>query len=434
MLAPLKSVLRRVPVTCPADATLADAVQRMHAERVGSIVVVDENGAAAGIFTTVDLLATAASGTPLDSRISRHMTVHPFTLEEESTLADAALAMARHGFRHVVATRDGKVAGVVSERDLFALQRVGMRRILERIQAASEVAQLAEAASDTRQLTSHLLAQGVDPGPLTSIVSALNDALTRRIIELAQERHRVAGAWCWLALGSEGRMEQTLVTDQDNALIIEEGKQDFLAFADQVNRDLDACGFPLCKGDVMARNPHWCLTLPEWERVFEGWIANNNPQALLNASIFFDFRSLAGEPRLAGQLRATVLQRASSDRAFCRALAEVALQTRPPLGLIADFSSPELDLKALGARIFVDAGRVLALSAASPETGTAARLQSVGEKTAVEAFHFLQTLRMRHGTNVLRPAELNEIDRTVLKAVFRQAALLQQRLKLDFAL
>jgi CBS domain-containing protein len=266
------------------------------------------------------------------------------------------------------------------------------------------------------------------------MISALNDALTRRVIELAAVRRPLAGAWCWLALGSEGRMEQTLVTDQDNALIVEGEKEPFLAFADQVNRDLDACGFPLCKGDIMARNPRWCLGPQEWRGVFDDWIRNNDPQALLNASIFFDFRPLAGDARLAGALRTAVLEQTQGNRAFCRALAEAALQTRPPLGLLADFSAEELDLKTLGARPFVDAARVLALAAASPETGTATRLQEVRETNAVEAFHFIQTLRLRSESNRVRPGELSDLDRRVLKEAFRQALLLQQRLRLDFAL
>ena len=434
MLAPLRSVLRRSPVTCAEGATLGEAIDRMHAERVGSIVVLDAKGGAAGIFTTVDLLDSAAARAAHDAPLARHMTARPFTLEEEATLADAALAMARHGFRHIVVTRDGKVTGVVSERDLFALQRLGVRRTGERIRGATRLEQLVEAAHDIRRLARHLLAQGVSAGALTEMTSALNDALTRRVIDLAQAKRALPGAWCWLALGSEGRMEQTLVTDQDNALIVEGDPAAYLAFADQVNRDLDACGFPLCKGDIMARNPRWCLTLAQWREVFDGWIRHPHPEALLNASIFFDFRALAGEPRLAGELRDAVLPQTTANRAFCRALAEAALQTRPPLGLVSDFSAEELDLKALGARPFVDAARVLALAAGAPETGTVARLRAAGEKAAPDAFHFIQTLRLRHERNRIHRDELNDIDRRVLKEAFRQAVLLQERVRLDFSL
>jgi CBS domain-containing protein len=434
MLAPLKSVLRRAPVACAEDATLGEAIGRMHAERVGSIVVVDTHGVPKGIFTTVDLLASVAARAALEQPVAAHMTQRPVTLEEDATLADAALAMTRHGFRHVVVTRDGRLTGVVSERDLFALQRLGLRRTAERIRAATALVPLVEAAHDIRQLTRHLLAQGVAAGPLTAMVSALNDALSRRVIELAAARRSLPGSWCWLALGSEGRVEQTLVTDQDNALIIESGKPAFLAFADQVNRDLDACGYPLCKGDIMARNPRWCLTPQEWRRAFDGWIRNTDPAALMRAAIFFDLRPLAGEARLAGELRDAVLAQTKATPAFCRAMAQAALQARPPLGLLSDFSADELDLKLAGSRPFVDAARVLALAAGGAETNTAARLQAAGEATAAEAFHYVQTQRLRREANRVRVAELNDIERRLLKGAFRQATLLQQRLSLEFQL
>jgi CBS domain-containing protein len=435
MLAPLKSVLHRAPVACTAETTLGEAARRMHAERVGSIVVADAQGLPLGIFTTVDLLESMAQDVPLVARIDARMTPRPVTLEEEATLADAALAMARHGFRHVVVTRDGKLAGVVSERDLFALQRLGLRRTAERIRAAARLEHLVEAARDIRQLARHLLAQGVAAGALTAMVSALNDALTQRVIERAAARHSPGGAWCWLALGSEGRMEQTFVTDQDNALIVEGEKAAFLPFADQVNRELDACGYPLCKGEIMARNPRWCLRPEEWRRAFDGWMRNTDPEALMHAGIFFDFRALAGEARLAGALRDALLAQSRATPAFLRGMAQAALQgARPPLGLLADFSAGELDLKLAGARPFVDAARVLALAAGRGETNTAARLQAAGEATAAEAFHYVQTLRLRRESNQVRVAELNDIDRRVLKGAFRQAALLQKRLAADYGL
>lgn len=433
MLAPLRSAVGRAPVSCAPGTALREVLRTMHAATVGSIVVVDDTRVPLGIFTTVDVLAHAAAQSDMDTPIERLMSANPVALEEEATLADAALAMARHGIRHVVVTRDGKLTGVVSERDLFALQRVGLRRTFERIRSSQRQDALVEAAADIPRLAHQLLAQGVDAGPLTAMISALNDALTRRIIELAAARHTPDGAWCWLALGSEGRMEQTFVTDQDNALIADGERPRLLAFADEVNRTLDACGFPLCKGDVMARNPRWCLTLEQWRATFDGWIRENDAEALLNAGIFFDFRPLAGDTRLAGMLREAVLAQSSANRTFCRAMAEVALQIRPPLGLLAGFSAEELDLKMLGARPFVDAARVLALASGSPETGTAARLRAAGEQGAIEAFHYVQFLRLRGG-NRARIDALSDIDRRVLKAAFRQGVLLQQRLRLDFGL
>ena len=439
MLAPLKDVMKRAPVSCAPHTPVREVLNTMHAERVGSMVVVDPAQKPVGIFTVQDVLGrVAAPQSPVDVPISSVMTGSPVTLEEAATLGEGATAMARHGIRHIVVTRDGRLAGVVSERDLFALQRVSLRRTSERIRAAERVGELVEAAADVRELARQLLAHGVDAEHLTAMTSALNDALSQRVIALAAARHALPHPWCWLALGSEGRLEQTFVTDQDNALIFAAAdpgaaRAAFLAFAGEVNRDLDACGFPLCKGDIMARNPRWCLSLQEWRAVFEGWIDNSDGQALLDASIFFDLRPLAGEAALAGELRTAVLARTRSNKVFQRALAETALRSTPPLGLLQDFSADELDLKASGARPIADAARVLALAGGIGETGTAPRLRSCGESATVDAFHYIQGLRLRHG-NSLHVDALSAIDRRVLKEAFRQAALLQSRVRLDFEL
>jgi CBS domain-containing protein len=435
MLAPLKSVLQRGPVSCKPETPVREVLAAMRRERVGSIVIVDEESKPLGIFTTQDVLDRfAVPQADADGPIARIMTPNPLTLAEDATLAEAALAMVRRRIRHVAVTRDGRLAGVVSERDLFPFQRVGAARTAERIAVADTLEELVESARDARRLTRALLAQGVAAEQLTAMASALNDALTQRVIALAARGKALPDAWCWLALGSEGRMEQTFVTDQDNAIIYAGERGELLQFADEVNRNLDACGFPLCRGGFMARDPRWCLTAQEWRQVFDGWMRNYHPEALMNASIFFDLRPLAGNSRLAGKLREAVLAQAAANRAFLRAMAETALRVRPPLGLLSDFGRSEIDLKALGTRPFVDAARVLALAAGSAETGTAARLRGAGETTAVDAFHYLQMLRLRQGGNRVRVDELNEIDRRVLKESFRQLVRLQNRLRLDYQL
>lgn len=441
MLAPLRSVLSRAPVSCPPATPVREVLRAMREQRIGSMVVVDSGGAPLGIFTNVDVLqkvaeplASAEPQASLGAPISTVMTPEPVALEEEATLADAAIAMARHGIRHVVVTRDGRLSGVVSERDLFTLQRVSLRRTAERIQVAATPQALAEAAGDIRALARHLLAQGVAAEQLTAMVSALNDTLSQKAIELLAAIHRPGSGWCWLALGSEGRTEQTFVTDQDNAILFSGGDRGaLLRFAAGVNDALAAAGFPLCKGEIMARNPKWCLDAREWRAVFDDWIRNPLPEALLHASIFFDLRPLAGEAQLAGALRESVLAQTRANRSFLRALTRAALESAPPLGLLKDFSADELDLKASGARIFVDAARVLALADGIPETSTARRLRAKGEASAAEAFHFVQGLRLRLGNRVA-VSRLSALDRRVLKEAFREAALLQERIRMDFAL
>jgi CBS domain-containing protein len=463
MLVPLRLAAKREPVACTLQTPVHEVLRTMRANHVGSIVVIDYERIPVGIFTTMDVLERVALAQfDIARPIEEIMTRDPVTLDAEAPLSEAALAMVRHGIRHVIAVRDARLAGVISERDLFALQRISLRRIAERVRLAQGMAQLVEAAADVRQLSQNLLAQGVAAEQLTQMVSALNDSLVERTIELIAMRHVLPGGWCWLALGSEGRVEQTLATDQDNALIFvpdgdpETARSAYLAFADEINRTLADEGFPLCKGDNMARNPRWCLTPAEWQGVFGDWIRNPSPQALLNASIFFDFRPLAGEARLAGELREWMLARTAASAAFRRAMTENALQVRPPLGLLRDFTVDHsdafpgtLDLKIYGARPFVDAARVIALAHQIGETSTAARLRAAAAAgklpadeaaAAVEAFHFIQILRLRQqhqgagpgGENRIAPKSLHAIERRILKEAFRQAASLQARLKLDY--
>jgi CBS domain-containing protein len=396
------------------------------------------------------------------------MSPDPFVLEEHATAYDAMFAMATHGIRHVlVSDAEGKLTGVVSERDLFSLQRVGLRQIRQSIDGAHNVEALLQAAADVRQLAFNMLAQGVGAEQLTQFISALNDALTRRVIQLNLEKHNFDGIeWAWLAFGSEGRDEQTFSTDQDNGIVfvptegaVDDGlKGRFLDFAIDVNRDLDRCGFPLCKGNIMASNPQWCLTLAEWKEQFSTWIRIPQPEALLNATIFFDFRALYGQAELADAMKLHLLAQTAANPMFLRAMAKNALDVEPPLGKIRDFLTDlepdhpgKIDLKKYGSRIFVDVARIYALASGVHNTNSIQRLRLAAQRLSIrgeeinavlEALNFIQLLRLQHqylegepgrqGDNLINPETLNELDRRILKESFRQARKIQTRLKLDY--
>jgi len=446
MASPIRTALRRLPVTLPEIATVGEVLELMKARRIGSVVLTGADGRPTGIFTKTDVLCRVAlAGEPLDRPASEVMTRNPCSLPASSAVSEAAGLMARHGFRHMLVTENGLLEGVISERDLFGLQRLSMQGLRKDIGQASSVDALAFVAREVRSLATAMLAQGVAAEQLMQFVSTLNDGVTQRAIELAMREHDVAGSgFCWMGLGSEGRNEQTLATDQDNAIVFPDlppGERDALrarlmAFADQVNRSLDACGFPLCRGDIMARNRRWCLSLGEWCDKFEDWSLNVDPEALLNASIFFDFRALHGDASLVDRLRDFLLGAVRDRPVFLRQMAVNALQVRPPLGLFGDIvlggaSGDTIDLKTQGARPFVDCARILALSAGVGAVSTAERLRVTGPcirmsadevATAIGAFHFIQMLRLRNqdsldrGTaaaepNRLDPHTLNSLDR-----------------------
>ncbi|MDY0012175.1 MAG: DUF294 nucleotidyltransferase-like domain-containing protein [Rhodocyclaceae bacterium] len=463
----LGQIISREPIWVSPETSTRTALERMDGARIGCMVVADENLHPIGVLTQSDLVGRVVlPAFDLARPIGEVMTPRPRILPVSATAYDAALEMATHGVRHLlVVDNEGRLQGVVSERDLFSLQRIGLRQIRASIDAADDLPTLRRTSRDIRQLALNLIAQGIGAEQLTQFISALNDALTRRIITLCLHRHDLHDAqFTWLAFGSEGRHEQTLSTDQDNGLIytLPEGadplafKTRLLALAKEVNLGLAACGFPLCAGNIMASNPELCLTLEEWKLRFGKWIREPAPQALLNATIFFDFRVIHGDPRAGDTLRAWLNASARADATFLRMMAGNALAASPPLGRIRDFVVDDdgtIDLKKNGARLFVDAARIMALRVGVESPSTVQRLRQSGAKIGMhneevqallDGFHFIQLLRLRsqhleteHGTagdNRIKPDDLNELDRRILKEAFRQARKLQLRLKLDYQL
>jgi len=466
MTTPLGSLIKHEPVFVMPETPLRTALETMAEQRIGCMVVTDNEQRPVGILTQSDLLPRVVLPEfDLNHPISEVMSSHPHKLSATATAYDAALEMATHAVRHLlVVDSSDRLQGVVSERDLFTLQRIGLRQIRASIEGADDIDALKRASQDIRQLALNLIAQGIGAEQLTRFISALNDALTRRIIILELDRHDLQGiAFSWMAFGSEGRHEQTLSTDQDNGIVFDpkggdkdDAKSRLLAFAKDVNKALDACGFPLCKGNIMASNPDLCLTLEEWQHRFGAWIRQPDPQALLNASIFFDFRVLYGSEKIGDDLRRWLNNAAKGNSAFLRMMAHNALQVAPPLGRIRDFVVEDdgmIDLKKSGARLFVDVARILALRAEVESSSTIQRLRLAAQKAGmpedemdamIEGFHFIQLLRLRSqhletehdapGDNKVNPDHLNELDRRILKEAFRQARKLQLRLKLDYQL
>lgn len=468
---PLQALIKRAPISVESTASIQRAVEIMGERKVGSIIVVDGDEVPIGLLTQSDVLnRIVLSGISLDKPITDVMSSQPKILPDTASAYDAMFTMASHGVRHLVLVGDkGRLSGVISERDLFALQRVNLGQVRRAIDSAESIGALKLALKDVQQSAFNMLAQGVGAEQLTQFISALNDAVTGRVIDLNLRRHTLDDIeWSWLAFGSEGREEQTLSTDQDNGIVfvkpaageIDSVRKRLLAFSSEVNADLDLCGFPLCKGNIMASNPEWCLTLDEWKAKFSGWINSPQPKALLNATIFFDFRAIHGARKLAQRMHEHLFKLSIPDSAFQHMLAANAMTATPPLGLIRDFvvESDEhgkafIDLKKSGARLFVDSARVLALAHGVEAASTVTRLRrtarhkgGAGEEVEglIDAFNFIQLLRLRHqhletgqgrpGDNRIFIGSLNQLDRRILKEAFRQAKKLQQRIKMNYQL
>ena len=466
LLEPLKALVRRDPVYCTADTPVRTALERMSEEGVRTIAVVDAHRRPVGMFTLIDLMERIVlPGVPLDAPVASAMSTTPTMLDELATAQEGLAVMASRGIHQLLVVRGGELTGIVSERDLFGLQRVTMRNITQSVKLAKDVPALQRVAGDITLLTDNLLAQGAAAEPLTHTITALNDILTRRLFELVLPGFGLDDVdACWLAVGSEGRREQTVATDQDNAIVFrcdpadtEATRKRLLEFARAANDGLAALGFPLCPGNIMASNPDCCLTMTEWRGRFAAWMREPTPTALLGANIFFDFRPLAGNFGLAEELRRWLDATSGENRLFLRMLVANALQAEPPLGWIRTFRTDEgeyagtIDLKSHGTRIFVDAARAFALALGISETNTSQRIRLAGRRlnrdereitATVDAYHFLQLLRLRaqrggldgdverprQALNRLDPYALNEVDQRMLREAFRQARALQTHL------
>lgn len=334
-----------------------------------------------------------------------------------------------------------------------------------RLAAAVSVAEVAAAARALRGEVDARLAAGETSDAVTGAITAFNDAATRRLIAVvgAEAPFRDAGA-CWIALGSEGRLEQTLASDQDNALVFADGadpdavRARLTPWASRVNDALDACGLAHCRGDIMAGK--WCLPESAWRERFTAWMHTPDPHALLNAVVFFDFRAIAGEAAPAERLRVQLAAEAREADAFLAALARNALENGPPLGLFGRLAVTRagpvrgtIDLKTNGVQPFVEGARVLALAAGVAATHTPERLREAGRAHRIApadveawcgAFAMLQRARLalnarqlaagRVPDNLLDPRTLRADELRALRAALHAARGLQARLSRQFGL
>jgi CBS domain-containing protein len=263
-------------------------------------------------------------------------------------------------------------------------------------------------------------------------------------------------------MGSEGRCEQTLATDQDNGLIFappagqtaESFRARLLPIAQRINKALDRAGYQLCKGEIMAGNPKWCMPLAAWRERFAAWIDSGSPDALLHGSIFFDLRPLGGNLELGHELRTWLLGRTANNPRFLHQLAGNALKNQPPLGFFGGLATARdgtIDLKLNGTMPFVDAARLFALAGPLDDTRTELRLRAGARRLNIPeresegwigAFQHLQGLRLRRQAecldrgvdpvNTIALEQLNDYDRDCLRAAFAQARTLQRRVALDY--
>ncbi len=448
----VQQIVRERAVWVEADATVGEAARRMRDARVTSVLVRTDPPA---IVTDRDFRnRVLAEGLGPDAKVASVATPSPRTVGAGVRIHEAWTALLDAGVHHLPVVRDGEIVAVLTSTDLLRCSAQGPMAVLRRVERLSGRDSLPGYAATVTEMASALLGGGLDATVIAGFVARLNDALLERIVRMAESEMGPAPApWAWVALGSEGRMEQTLLTDQDNALVhAGEGAESaafFQAFAERLNADLEAAGFPRCPGGYMARG--WTAPISEWTRRFAGWIDAPSPEALLRAGIFFDFRRVAGTLDLA-PLEA-ILADAPTKPVFLRFLAKAALEFRPPPTLLLRLkgASSTVDLKAHGIAPVVFLARCYGLELGGRGRNTLSRVEAAAKAGALsegvfadvsEAYRFLVGLRLRLQLRSLaegKPAasgvplaELGAVERSRLKDSLRAVRAFQEAGALHF--
>jgi CBS domain-containing protein len=466
---PLRSLSHRKSLIFDPESTIRETLIALNHTGIDAGLVAKNTDIPLGIITLRNLLdaITIQSGS-LDDPVISFMTAAPVSLPVDAPAHRAKVLMTRSRLNHLLLTEaDGRFYNLLSQSDIPGYREGGADELADKINTEKEIDAIASAANEVRKRGAELFAGGMGVEALCQWMSGLNDLIGMRVIERIAEKFDLPPvSWCWMIFGSEGRLEQTFSTDQDNGLIFQPAKEEdaetirqaFLPFALAVNKALDLCGFDFCKGNIMASNPELCLSVKEWQDKFSHWMATPDPEAILNSTIFFDFRPLCGQEELVDELRSWLLPQPAQHTRFLYGLSAQALTCTPALGFMGTFvydggkDFPHtIDLKVHGSRPVVDAARIWSLKYQSWATNTADRLRSVAAAmkrsfsetaAAVEAFDLIQRIRIRQqlscnessNPNRVDPKQLNDLQKLMLKEAFNQAKLLQLRLRQEFNL
>jgi len=447
------SQLVRPPQWVDSSASVQDAARVMRDEGISSVLV---RADPPGIVTDSDFRnKVLAAGLPASTPVVEIYSAPLRPLRDDTPIYAAWQHVLAHGgVRHVPVAKGDDIVGVVTTTDLLKQTAQGPVAVMKRVERLSGQEALPGYASKVAGMSSSLLAGGLDPFVIAGFVARLNDTLINRILSWAEkEMGPPPTPYAWIAFGSEGRMEQTILSDQDNALVYAEDTPEAKAYFERISAravgDLIQAGFPRCPGDCMATK--WHGSMEWWRRQFREWIEEPRPQSLLQAAIFFDFRPVHGELELESLDRE--LDRAGRTSTFLSALAKAALEFKPPAGLLLRLkgSSSRVDIKVHGVTPVVALARAYALEVGSKSHATLDRLRDavraglMGQDefaTIAEAYRFVIQLRLREQirmaslgkplTNVISFADLSSIERSRLREAFSAIATWQERAAYHF--
>ncbi|WP_027190274.1 putative nucleotidyltransferase substrate binding domain-containing protein [Fundidesulfovibrio putealis] len=462
------SLTLKAPVFVTGETSVVEAARAMRAARATACLVGSAQ-AVAGILTERDISWAVADGRDLTGPASQFMTRGVVTIGREDLVAEAFLAMIRHGIRRLAVTDEtGLVTAMLDERDLMAARLESPVALSAAISRAGDGPALARAYAGLSEILPLWLRQGADVSRAGALAAAVRDQLFCRAAELALAGGADPGPLALVVLGSEGRREQFLATDQDNALVLGEGTDTALAegFAARLMDILNQAGLPPCPHGVTADHAAWRMTTSAWNDHLEALGRDLGPDAVLALSLLADARHVFGDPALTGRLRASLLQTMRDNPRALRYMAREAVRFEPPLSvfgaLVTEKNGPGrggLDLKRGGVFPLTQGARVLALdqgvaaTAGASRLDTASRLEGAAEAGVItddtasdlaQALAFMQELRLRFQARALAegrepdsfiyPDRMSRLERSRLKECFKAVAAFQAILTNKYAL
>lgn len=465
------SIYSTTLLSCPATMTIRDAAAKMTEENTGYLMIQDGHGGYGGIITDEDLRKrVVAADFDKNLPVADIMSAPLITLPEDAQLFEAYLMMVEKGVSHLPVTDDdGHISGILTYRRIITEQSRSSYFLIQEITHASSPDQLENIHSRLPGLLVEPIKNGAPPEALTSLITRVADAVLERVISFAVDK---AGPppcrFAFIVMGSEGRNEQTLKTDQDNAIIYEDPADDeqkelaskyFLDLAADICGWLDQAGFDFCEGNNMAQNPDWCQPISVWKNYFARWIDAETPEDLLYSSIFFDFRYAWGDEELTDELGDFLFGSLGKwSGFFFKYMVENAFRIRPPLGFFRNIvveskgeHKDSFDIKRAMMPI-IDFARVYSLKHGITETNTLERLEKIRDMQVLtreeyeditQSYRYLMNLRFirqitaiaeegGRANNFINPKQLTRIDQTMLKEIFKRIEGVQQKMSMEF--
>ncbi len=467
---PISAIFRPNIVTCPHDATINEAAQKMAKNSSGSIFIKDEKGKVDAIITDADLINSAiAKGLDFGHPASAIVSSPVVSVPADSQVFEAFITMIGEDKKHLaVSSKANDIIGTISDKDLIAAQVNSTYLLIKTIKSAKNVNQLENMHSKMAKMLLDPIRNGANPEYITRLITTFSDAILDKVIEFSIAKLGSPPCkFAFMIMGSEGREEQTLISDQDNGIIYEDLENDkdkahaseyFGKLAELVCNHLNTAGYKFCDGECMAKNPKWCQSLLNWKKCFHNWIYQGSPEDLLNSSIFFDFKGAWGDLELTDRLKSFLLDSVEKRAGFLRHLTENALHFKPPIGLfgklVVESKGEHKDSFNIkwAMQPIVDLARVYSLKHGIVQTNTLTRLFRLYTKHVltnqqyidlVQTYSYAMHLRFlrqittivdekKQPDNYINSKNLSYLDKAMLKEVFKKIGQFQQKLKAEF--